>query len=138
MHKNNYIRIHRLIGLRLLRRRRFSVEIGFCFGLLGIGIGNKKRGREWNEKTSQKKVSRELKRNPRSEYSVGEKLIIRVSVPVAPGSKQRGKRLTEVVVTGTVEAVDRRCYESQPCHWQTSLVFLVTKLIFHLVGSFRR
>ena len=63
-------------------------------------------GREWNEKSSQKMVERELKRNPPSEYSVGEKVIIRASVPVAPGSKQRGKRLTEVVVTGTVAALD--------------------------------
>ena len=51
-------------------------------------------------------VKRELKTNPPSEYSVGEKVIIRASVPVAPGSTQRGKRLTEVVVTGTVAAVD--------------------------------
>ena len=41
----------------------------------------KSDGREWSEKSCQKMVERELKRTPPSEYSVGEKVIIRASWP---------------------------------------------------------
>lgn len=63
-------------------------------------------GRIQNQKSSERMVARELKRNPPSEYSVGDNVTIKVAVPKA-GGPQRSKRSTDVILTGIVKNADR-------------------------------
>ena len=63
-------------------------------------------GRIQNQKSSERMVARELKRNPPSEYDVGDIVTIKVAVPKA-GGLQRSKRVTEVILTGIVQNANR-------------------------------
>ena len=63
-----------------------------------------------NEKSSRKMITKELKRNPPSEYAIGDKVTIKVAVP-STGGKRKSKRVTEEVLSGIVTQAEKEKHE---------------------------